>query len=271
MNQPQFQPGHLHRAVLIWIIASILGIVFVALVFPRAPAVPINASDKSSDITVTVLLFTLVAIPVFMGVVVFTLYSVIVFRTQGRPRSDGPAIHDNTRFEGLWIIASSVLVLILLIWGLVFLARVDAAPAGQPLQVEVQGEQWQWNYVYPQYGNASSNILELPVNRPVKFTLSSVDVTHGFWIPNFAIKEDANPGVVTHIFVTPTRLGTYPVRCAELCGLYHAYMEGQLHVVNAAEFANWVAKQPPGQFFPQQPSTGSIPVGPMIAALREAD
>ncbi len=105
------------------------------------------------------------------------------------------------------------------------------------------------------------------MDRPVKFVITSMDVQHSFWIPSFGIKQDAVPGETTSISVTPTNIGNYVVRCAELCGLYHAYMETPVHVVSVADFNAWVQQQQA-----QQPSSGTQGrVGPPIALMSAAD
>jgi len=189
-------------------------------------------------------LFTLLSIPVFTFVVVFGIYSARAFRSQGRP-VDGPMTVVHPRYSPIWLIVSVVLVIFLYVFGLYFLNAVQASAGPSALEVHVNGEQWLWNYTYAQYNNVGSTELELPVNRPVNFTITSTDVQHSFWIPAFGIKQDAVPGEVTHISVTPNVIGNYVVRCAELCGLYHAYMETPVHVVSESDFEAWVAKQQP--------------------------
>lgn len=86
----------------------------------------------------------------------------------------------------------------------------------------------------------TSNVLYLPVNRPVVFDVTSEDVVHSFWIVQMGIKVDANPGEITTASVTPDRLGTYTVKCAELCGIYHSYMVSPVQVVSDAAFQSWL-------------------------------
>ncbi len=93
------------------------------------------------------------------------------------------------------------------------------------------------------------------------FTIHSIDVQHSFWIPSFGIKQDAVPGEVTHISVTPNKIGEYVVRCAELCGLYHAYMNTPVKVVSSADFDAWVASQ--------QASSATGRVAPAALAVGE--
>ena len=242
-------PRHIMRALVIWLVCTVLGLLALFLLGPHLAEwgiLPPVASDRAGDVDSVLFLFTLLSIPVFMFVVVFSIYSARSFRSQGRP-ADGPAFVVHPRFSPIWVIVSVVLVIFLYVFGLYFLNSVDASAGPSALEVHVNGEQWLWNYSYPQYNNVGSTELELPVNRPVNFTITSTDVQHSFWIPAFGIKQDAVPGEVTHISATPTVIGNYVVRCAELCGLYHAYMETPVHVVSEADFEAWVAQQQPSE------------------------
>ena len=82
--------------------------------------------------------------------------------------------------------------------------------------------------------------LVVPINRPIYFNVTSKDVIHDFWIVELGIKIDANPGAVTNTGVTPTKLGTFNIRCAELCGLHHAYMETTITVVTPEQYDAWI-------------------------------
>jgi cytochrome c oxidase subunit 2 len=126
-----------------------------------------------------------------------------------------------------------------------FYQETSAAPANI-LVVQVTGQQWLWNFNYPQYSATSSGaqVIELPVNRPVVFDVTSEDVLHGFAIRDLGVRVDANPGEVTTTPVmTPTKIGTYTVACVELCGLYHSYMWESVNVVDASSFNAWITSQ----------------------------
>jgi cytochrome c oxidase subunit 2 len=98
----------------------------------------------------------------------------------------------------------------------------------------------------------------LPKDRPVVFQVTSTDVIHSFWLPEMGIKVDANPSVTTTVSTTPTLLGTFNVRCAELCGLNHSYMQTTVTVVSAEDFDTWVKSQGgvPGQSAPAGGTNG---------------
>ena len=75
-----------------------------------------------------------------------------------------------------------------------------------------------------------SGELHLPIGKPVKMLLRSVDVLHDFYVPEFRAKMDMVPGQVTYFWITPTRTGTFDVLCAELCGVGHSAMRGSVIV-----------------------------------------
>jgi cytochrome c oxidase subunit II len=242
---PGPQINHMLRATIVWIACSVVALVVFILIAPNLSGwgiLPPFASDRSSEIYSVMFLFTALSIPVFFMVVVFGGYSAFTF-TRGR-RRDGVTFLPSRNLPVIWVILSVILVTFLYVYGLSFLNKVNAQPGSDALTVNVTGEQWLWNYSYPQYGLAESSVLELPVNRPVVFNIQSIDVQHSFWIPAFGIKQDAVPGEMTSVSATPNKIGTYVVRCAELCGLYHAYMETPVYVVSASDFQTWVNRQP---------------------------
>ncbi len=238
------EPRHLLRATIIWLVATVVGIAVVVLVGPQLAGwgtLPPVASNRASDVDQVLAIFTILSVPVFMGVVVFGAYAAFNFRSQGRPDRDGPGIRGHMPLQVTWVIVSVILTSVLFGYGVYFYNQIQTASAADVLVVKVNGEQWLWNYSYPQYGdNAVSTTLVLPVNRPVRFDITSTDVQHSFWIPAFAVKQDAVPGQTTHISATPTQIGTYEVRCAELCGVYHSYMETPLEVVTPDFFSSWI-------------------------------
>jgi cytochrome c oxidase subunit 2 len=111
------------------------------------------------------------------------------------------------------------------------------------MRINVTGQQFAWTFEYPQAGGkpVKSNQLYLAKDQPVRFFVKALDVIHDFWVPAFRVKIDAVPGLETKYRVTPDRLGTYPVVCAELCGLGHSVMRSSAHVVTPADFKAWLA------------------------------
>ena len=148
-----------------------------------------------------------------------------------------------------------------------------AEPAA--LRVEVVGQQFQWYFHYPgvdaAYGTSQPQLvnaalgnplgidpadahgrddivaseLVLPEGREVDLQLRSLDVIHGFFLPEMRLKQNAVPGQTLHVHFTPTRRGTYAVLCTQLCGSGHARMQAKLRVVSAGEYVQWLALHAP--------------------------
>lgn len=171
------------------------------------------------------------------------LYSVIVFRAKPGDTSEGPYIKGSTRLEVLWTVLPLILVIYLSFLGAQALGDVRRVDP-QAMQIKVTGFQWSWLFEYPDYG-IQSNILYMPVDKQAQLLLTSRDVIHSFWVPEFRVKQDALPGenLVKELRVTPNREGVYTLMCAELCGGAHAYMNSEVRVVTQAEFDAWVAEQ----------------------------
>ena len=129
------------------------------------------------------------------------------------------------------------------------------------MHVRVVGEQFTWTFYYPGAGGkeVASPQLYLPRGKQVKFDIQSKDVLHDFWVPAFRQKIDAVPGITTHYRITPIRLGTYPVVCAELCGLGHAVMRQSAHVVSPAQFDKWLAAKRAKAAAPAGGAAGGAP------------
>jgi cytochrome c oxidase subunit 2 len=184
-------------------------------------------------------------VPIFVLVVGVILFSVWQFRMRpGQEKQDGPPIHGNTRLEVFWTAIPAVILISLSSYAYAVLHHVEKKQANE-LQVNVTGQQFAWSFDYPQAGgrSVSSGVLYLPEGRPVVFHVRSRDVIHSFWVPAFRMKTDTVPGIVTHLRITPTKLGSYPVVCAELCGLGHATMRATVNVVTAARFNSWLSSQ----------------------------
>src|SRR3954471_10401108 len=231
--------------IAIAVIASLLGIALGLLI----DWFPVQASSQAEKIDTFYDVLIIASVPMFVLVTSVVLYCAYRFRMRpGEEQMDGPPIHGNTRLEIIWTIIPAVLMLSLCTYAYVTLHDAEAAPAAaqKELKVRVVGEQFTWTFFY-QGRNGGKEIaspqLYLPVDRSVRFTVQTKDVLHDFWVPAFRWKIDAVPGINTHYRVTPTRRGTYPVVCAELCGLGHATMRQTAHVMTGQEFSDWLAKK----------------------------
>jgi cytochrome c oxidase subunit 2 len=224
----------------IGIVASIIGVV-IALAIDW---LPVNAADSTKDIDTLYDVLLIVSVPVFVLVMVVTIYSVYRFRARPGETGDGAPIHGNTKLEVVWVIVPFIIVSVLAAYAWIVLDDVEAKKPNE-LVIQVKGQQFAWSFTYPQYGKVTSEQLYLPIDRPVKFDITTNDVLHSFWIPSMRLKSDAVPGLTTHFRLTPSREGRYDVVCAELCGIGHSTMRQFTHVVSEQEFDDWVGKQEP--------------------------
>ncbi len=182
-----------------------------------------------------------VATVIFLIVQGGLLYAVIRFRRRPGDESDGPPIHGNARLEIVWTLIPAVIVALIAFYSFRVLAASEE-PEDSPLVVEVSARQFTWQFHYPEAGITSAE-LHLPVGRQVRFEITSDDVIHSFWIPEFRVKRDATPGQVAELLVTPSQIGRFAIRCAELCGPGHATMTSEVVVDSPADFAAWLAGQ----------------------------
>ncbi|GAB4502072.1 MAG: cytochrome c oxidase subunit II [Anaerolineales bacterium] len=205
-----------------------------------AHLLPVQASAQSLDIDwLFNLQYKFIAF-FFALIVVPIAYSLIFFRRKDGDTSDAEHSEGNTPLEIAWTVIPLVIVVWLGYIGADNLARINAADPNA-VEINVVGFQWKWRFDYPQ--GFSSDTLYLPADQQVLLHMTSPDVLHSFWVPEFRVKQDVVPGRETLYRITPILIGDYKVRCSELCGTSHAYMESAVKVVSRADYDAWVADQ----------------------------
>jgi cytochrome c oxidase subunit 2 len=188
---------------------------------------------------------------VLLLIVTFLIYAAIYFRQPRGAVLEGPAIRGDARVQTTWIVVTTALVLSLATYGTVRLLSDNGAgsgsgptpltvPKGPKLPVQVIGQQWAFTYRYPTYGGVEVPHLVIPKGKVIELHVTSLDVIHSFWARQLGVKADANPQVDNIAFVEPTRVGTFEVRCAELCGLWHGEMFDHGRVVTQPAFETWI-------------------------------
>ncbi|HEY1421222.1 MAG TPA: cytochrome c oxidase subunit II [Candidatus Dormibacteraeota bacterium] len=254
MNRPE--RTHTLRLAIAWAVLSVIGVV-VAMQVNMPPG---DQSQQSVDESSLLRLMLILSTPVFIGVVLFVLYSAFAFRQAPGALEDGPPRLGNARMQWAWVIATAVIVFLLAGIGINGLSNSVAATsftsssslgsstdevgssAGNRLQVQVIAQQWYFTYRYPGYGGAESTHLVIPVNANVELHVTSTDIIHSFWAYQLGVKADANPGVDNITYVTTRKTGFFTVRCAELCGIWHGNMvDTQGEVVSQSDFAAWAS------------------------------
>ncbi|MBK8988531.1 MAG: cytochrome c oxidase subunit II [Chloroflexi bacterium] len=174
----------------------------------------------------------------FALIMVFMLYSAVVFRRKPGDEEMGTYVHGHTGLEIAWTFIPTVFVIGFGIWGAVTLNALTA-PNPEEMTIRVWGQQWAWLFEYPQQEGITAPELILPINQPIVLEMESRDVLHSFWIPEFRVKQDLLPGRKTFLRITATELGDYKLLCAEICGLQHTTMVADVRVVSQSEFVAW--------------------------------
>ena len=128
--------------------------------------------------------------------------------------------------------------MVIFFWGASIYASLVRPPA-DALQVNVVGKQWMWKLQHLE-GRREINELHVPVGQAVKLTMTSEDVIHSFYIPNFRLKHDANPGYVTRTWFQALKPGNFEIACSQMCGWAHYKMKGDLFVEPVADFERWM-------------------------------
>ncbi len=195
---------------------------------------------------------TIIGISVFFLILITAamIYFIIKYNRKRHPKAT--QIKDYLALEITWITIPTILVIFMFFYSFAAYEPMLWVPKNA-YQVKVTGRMWQWSFEYP--GNKESNILVVPLNKPVKLNLYSADVIHGFSIPAFRVKQDVVPGKNNYMWFTAERLGEYEVFCTAYCGLRHAYMGTQVKVVSESDFEKWLASVP---------STAGEPIGLQI-------
>ncbi|UFN46924.1 cytochrome c oxidase subunit II [Roseomonas sp. OT10] len=143
-----------------------------------------------------------------------------------------------------WTFATLLLALFLFAWAGSAELGAERSPP-EALEIHVTARQWMWKAQHPN-GAREIDALHLPRGEAVRLLMTSEDVIHSFFVPEFRIKQDVLPGRLTQLRFTPTRTGTFHLFCAEFCGTLHARMGGSVTVLEPEDYARWRAAQPEG-------------------------
>lgn len=226
------------------VVVGILVIIMAILTYVGANSVglmPVQASAQAVPIdwmwgwqvVAISFLFALIVVPIF--------YSFVVFRRKKGDTSDAEHIEGNTPLEIAWTVIPLIIVVVFAYMGAYSLGESRRITDPNAMIIKVTAQQFSWTYEYPD-GFVSTE-LHLPVWEQVILKMEAVDVIHSFWVPEFRVKQDVVPGRVTEYRITPNLIGAYKVRCAELCGSDHAFMEGPVIVSSQVDYEKWVAEQ----------------------------
>ena len=185
-------------------------------------------------------LFIVVCCVVLLAVV--TICMVVFLIKYNRKRHPRPElVKESILLEIVWTAVPTVLVIVMFYVGWVDFAYIRNPPK-DAMTVQVTARQWSWLFTYD--NGRQNDVLNVPLGRPVKLLMTSVDVIHSLFIPAYRIKEDCVPGLTTHLWFTANETGTYDIFCTEYCGVGHSHMRSKLVIMTADDFRKWYKATP---------------------------
>ncbi len=201
-------------------------------------------------------IFNLWALFFWAGVVVAIIMYIVILgsairyrKTKTRKAQHASQFEDSPKLEFVLIVIPTIIIVLLMIPTVAVGNTVDDVADNPDLTVNVVGFQWNWRFDYPGADVSivgtpeNPPMLTLPSNRRIRFVLNSVDVAHAFYVRAFLFKRDVIPGISNIFDVTLDKEGTFDAQCAEYCGIYHARMLFDVHVVPGGEFDSWLSDE----------------------------
>jgi cytochrome c oxidase subunit II len=174
-----------------------------------------------------------------IGITAVMIAFTIIYR---RDRNPEPAdIRGNWKLEAIWTIIPTLIALSMFYVGWSSYLGLRTVPTGA-MEIAVTAQQYSWLFNYPD-GKESEGELVVPVGKPVKLNITSVDVLHGFYLPAFRVKIDAVPKMKTYGWFLPDKIGEYDIMCTVFCGTEHSSMTAKLRIVPQNEYLQWLQKK----------------------------
>jgi len=215
---------------------------------------PAAASTYAADLDRIFYVILAITGVIFVGVEVTLLYFLIKYR--GREGRKATYIEGSNKAEVIWTLTPAIIIVGLAVASQGVWSKVknpDRFPT-DALELRIEARQFAWGITYPgpdgQLGTEDDfqrfNELHVPVDKPVVFELTSVDVVHSFFVPELRIKQDAVPGLNLKAWFQATQVGEFEIACAELCGVGHTVMRARMFVHPRDEFQRWVTEQSQG-------------------------
>lgn len=204
------------------------------------PILPEQASTFAEHVDPMFWALSIFSVVFCVGITILLIALGIRFRQKHDGRK---SIHvENLPLELTWSVIPMVLALGIFAWGAVLYYDFANVPENT-LDISVIGKQWMWKLQHPN-GVREVNELHIPVGKAVKLTMTSQDVIHSFFVPAFRVKQDVLPAKYTQLWFEATKVGTYPLFCAEYCGTQHSTMGGYVHVMEPADYELWLSGGP---------------------------
>ncbi len=178
-----------------------------------------------------------ISVVIFVGVMAAMIYFAIRYRRKSESFIP-PVVHESKYLEAAMIVVPLCLSMVVFTLGFQSYLKLSIAPPSSYV-IEAVGSQWKWDFTYPN-GKQVTGELHVPEGRPVQMKMSSMDVLHSFFIPQFRVKQDVLPNRYSSVWFQATRPDTFEVFCTEYCGTSHSGMLATVIVHPADEFEQWL-------------------------------
>lgn len=215
---------------------------------------PEQASTFAQDIDRLHFFVILTTLIMSSAVVLTALFFFIRYRRHSEYQTT-PHIEPSFAIETLFVAIPMAFFLTWFVLGYKEYIR-QATPPSDSMDVYVMGKKWMWKFAYPDGPNAV-NVLRVPAGKPVRLLMTSRDVIHSFYVPDFRIKQDVLPGRYTQTWFQATTPGTYQILCSQYCGAGHSVMRGEIIVLKPEEYEEWVHAERRGSLASRQDSARS--------------
>jgi cytochrome c oxidase subunit 2 len=199
---------------------------------------PANTTGRVDDAFVYIVGISVILL---IGVTACMVYFVFRYNRKKHPQAE--EVKENVWLEIFWTIVPTALALSMFYFGWVNFQYIRTVPKDS-LAIDVIARKWTWLFIYE--NGRQSNVLRVPVNKPVKLVLTSADVIHSLYIPAFRIKEDCVPGLKTYLAFNANEAGEYDIFCTEYCGLGHTHMLSKVIVMDAEDYEKWYSSKENG-------------------------
>jgi cytochrome c oxidase subunit II len=201
---------------------------------------PLHPQDASSIApAVDHLYYFLTAVDLFFTALIFLTIFYFAIRYRRRSENDRPPkVKTHMALELTWTIIPAILCAIMFTWSASIYIR-ESRPPRASMEIFVVAKQWMWKIQHPN-GRREIDALHIPVDTPVKLTMTSQDVIHDFFVPAFRVKHDVVPGSYEYLWFKATKVGKYHFFCAQYCGTNHSKMRGWVYVMKPADYERWL-------------------------------
>lgn len=242
--------------------ALFTGLLFVAgAAHAEGPWLPENVSLHGEKVDSLYRMIFYMTSFIFFAVQGTLIYFVVRYREKQGQKA--MYFHESTTLEIIWWVIPGLILFFLAVYqyNTWVIAKIATPSGADAVRVEAMAQQFAWNFRYPGPDGKFStpddvsvvNQLHIPEGKPVVIQLQSQDVIHSFYLPFLRVKQDAVPGMIVQVWFQATKTGTYEIACAELCGMMHWAMRGELHIHTQQEFNQWLsgqykAKEPPARW-----------------------